>query len=170
MSSDLRNYLGKITRINELAIVKKKVSTKYEIAAVTAKLDGSKAVLFENIKESKFRVVSNLVGTKKRFALAVGATEDKIHDKVIHAINHASKPKIVRKGRFMENNSQDLYDLPIITHFEKEPGAFITSSIIYTKNQETGTQNSSFHRLLRLDKSHFSVRMVEGRHLHRSYM
>jgi 2,5-furandicarboxylate decarboxylase 1 len=170
MNSDLRNYLGKITRINELAIVKKKVSTKYEIAAVTAKLDGSKAVLFENIKESKFRVVSNLVGTKKRFALAVGSTEDKIHDKVIHAINHASKPKIVRKGRFMENYSQDLHDLPIITHFEKEPGAFITSSIVYTQNQETGTQNSSFHRLLRLDKSHFSIRMVEGRHLHRSYM
>ena len=170
MTTDLRGYLSQVSRAKELAIVKKKVSTKYEIAAVTAKLDGSKAVLFENIKESKFRVVSNLVGTKKRFALAVGATEDKIHDKVIHAINHASKPKIVRKGRFMENRSQDLYDLPIITHFEKEPGAFITSSIIYTQNQETGTQNSSFHRLLRLDKNHFSVRMVEGRHLHRSYM
>jgi len=29
--------------------VKKGVSTKYEIAAVTEKLDGSKAVLFDNI-------------------------------------------------------------------------------------------------------------------------
>ncbi|MDE1827333.1 MAG: UbiD family decarboxylase, partial [Thaumarchaeota archaeon] len=170
MTADLRGYLSQVSKAKELAIVKKRVSTKYEIAAVTAKLDGSKAVLFENIKESKFRVVSNLVGTKKRFALAVGSTEDKIHEKVIHAINHASKPKMIKKGRFMENHSQDLYDLPIITHFEKEPGAFITSSIIYTKNQETRTQNSSFHRLLRLDKRHFSVRMVEGRHLHRSYM
>jgi 2,5-furandicarboxylate decarboxylase 1 len=170
MTADLRGYLSQVSKAKELAIVKKRVSTKYEIAAVTAKLDGSKAVLFENIKESKFCVVSNLVGTKKRFALAIGATEDKIHEKVIHAINHASRPKIIRKGRFMENHSQDLYDLPIITHFGKEPGAFITSSIIYTQNQETGTQNSSFHRLLRLDKRHFSVRMVEGRHLHRSYM
>ncbi|MGI0010337.1 MAG: UbiD family decarboxylase, partial [Nitrosopumilaceae archaeon] len=37
-------------------------------------------------------------------------------------------------------------------------------------NQEKNAQNSSFHRLLPLDKTHFSVRMVEGRHLHRSFM
>jgi len=170
MTADLRGYLAQVSKSKELAIVKKKVSAKYEIAAITAKLDGSKAVLFENIKESKFRVVSNLVGTKKRFAVAVGSTEDKIHDKVSYAIGHASKPKITTRAKFMENHSRNLYDLPIITHFEKEPGAFITSSVIYTQNQETGTQNSSFHRLLRLDERHFSVRMVEGRHLHRSYM
>ena len=86
MSYDLRSYLARITKINELAIVKKKISTKYEIAAVTAKMDGSKAILFENVKDSKFRVVSNLVGTKKRFAQAVGTTENKIHNKVIWAI------------------------------------------------------------------------------------
>jgi UbiD family decarboxylase len=170
MNADLRNYLTQIAKANELSIVKKKVSTKYEIAAVTAKMDGSNAILFENIKDSKFRIVSNLVGTKKRFAKAVGSTENKIHDKVIWAIKHASKPKILKKAKFMENQSRNLYDLPIITHFGKEPGPFITSSIVYTKNQEMGTQNSSFHRLLRLDNTHFSIRMVEGRHLHRCYM
>lgn len=170
MAPDLRSYLAEVAKTRDLATVKAEVSTRYEIAAITAKLDGSKAILFENVKESKFRVVSNLVGTKKRFALAVGATENKIHEKVSSAINHSSRPKLVTKGKFMENHSRDLYDLPIVTHFEKEPGAFITSSVIYTQNQETGTQNSSFHRLLRLDERHFSVRMVEGRHLHRSYM
>ncbi|HXX06376.1 MAG TPA: UbiD family decarboxylase [Candidatus Bathyarchaeia archaeon] len=170
MNLDLRSYLGQIDKITELAIVKKKISAKYEIAAITAKMDGSKAIMFENVKDSKFRVVSNLVGTKRRFAQAIGTTENKIHDKVIRAINNASKPRIISKGKFMENHSRNLYDLPIITHFEKEPGPFITSSIVYTKNQETDTQNSSFHRLLRLDANHFSIRMVEGRHLHRSYM
>ena len=170
MNSDLRSYLYQISKKGDLAVVKKRVSTKYEIAAITAKLDGSRAVLFEKVKESRFRVVSNLVGTKERFAQAVGCTEQKIHDKVIWAIKHASRPRIVTKGKFMENQSNDLFILPIITHFEKEPGPFITSSIIYTRNQEVGTQNSSFHRLLRLDEKHFSLRMVEGRHLHRSYM
>jgi UbiD family decarboxylase len=33
-----------------------------------------------------------------------------------------------------------------------------------------GTQNSSFNRLLRIDKKHFSIRMVEGRHLHRTFV
>lgn len=170
MTYDMRSYLDILSKKNELAVVKKKVSTKFEIAAITAKMDGSKALLFENIKNSKFRVVSNLVGTRKRFAYAVGAPENKIHEKVISAIKHASKPKITKKPKFMENQSRDLFTLPIVTHFEKEPGPFITSAIIYTKNQEMGTQNSSFNRLLRLDKKHFSIRMVEGRHLHRTFV
>jgi len=167
--TDLRAYLDQIKKLNELSIVKKKVSTKYEIAAVTSKIDCGNAILFENIKESKFRLVANLVGTRARFAKAVNAKESDIHQKVISAIDSAKKPKITSKAKFMENRSRDLSILPIVTHFEKEPGPFITSSIIYTQNQETRTQNSSFHRLMPLDKIHFSVRMVEGRHLHRTF-
>ena len=54
--------------------------------------------------------------------------------------------------------------MPIVTHFEKESGPFITSSIAYATNPETGKQNSSFHRLMPIDKTHLSIRMVEGRH------
>ncbi len=168
--SDLRDYIDLIKKSGELKTIKKRVSTKYEIAAITAKVDGSHAVLFDNIKESKFRLVSNLVGTRKRFAQAVGASESNIHQKVISAIKKAKKPKISNTPKFLENSSHDLSILPIVTHFEKEAGPFITSSIIYVKNPETGKQNSSFHRLLPIDKSHFSVRMVEGRHLHRCFM
>ena len=167
--TDLRNYLDQIKKRNELSIVKKKVSTKYEIAAITAKLDGGNAILFENIKESKFRLVTNLVGTRTRFAKAINAKESNIHQKVISAINGSKKPKVVSNAKFMENRSNDLSILPIVKHFEKESGSFITSSIIYTQNQETKTQNSSFHRLMPIDKTHFSVRMVEGRHLHRTF-
>jgi len=126
--------------------------------------------LFENIKESKLRLVANLVGTRARFAKAVNTKESNIHEKVISAIEHAKKPKTVSEGKFMENRTKDLSILPIVTHFEKEPGPFITSSIIYTLNQEKNAQNSSFHRLMPLDKTHFSIRMVEGRHLHRSFV
>ncbi len=168
--TDLRVYIDQIKKLDNLYVVKKKVSTKYEIAALTAKVDGSNAIMFENIKESKLRLVVNLVGTRARFAKAVNAKESKIHEKVISAIESAKKPTIVSEGKFMENRSKDLSVLPIVTHFENEPGPFITSSIIYTKNQEKKTQNSSFHRLLPLDKTHFAVRMVEGRHLHRTFL
>lgn len=168
--SDLRNYISLIKKNGELKTIKKKVSTKYEIAALTAKADDSSAILFDNIKESRFRLVSNLVGTRKRFAQAVGANEPNIHQKVISAIKKAKKPKTISKAKFMENKSKNLSVLPIVTHFEKESGPFITSSIIYAKNPETGQQNSSFHRLMPIDKTHFSVRMVEGRHLHRCFI
>jgi UbiD family decarboxylase len=168
--TDLRSYLKLLKNIGSLKTVKKEVSTQYEIAAVTAKVDGSYALLFEKIKGKKFNLVSNLVGTRARFALAVGSKEYNIHEKVIQAIDHPKKPKKISKGQFMENQSSDISVLPIVKHFEKEPGPFITSSIIYTKNPERETQNSSFHRLMPLDKKHFSVRMVEGRDLHRVFI
>lgn len=168
--TDLRNYLGLLKNNDNLKIVKREVSPKYEIAALTAKVDGSYALLFEKIKGKKFKLVSNLIGTRERFALAVGGKVFNIHEKVIQAIEHPKKPKKISKGQFMENQSSDISILPIVKHFEKEPGPFITSSIIYSKNPEKGTQNSSFHRLMPLDKKHFSVRMVEGRDLHRAFI
>ena len=67
--SDLRHFISQIKKNKDLKIIKTKVSTKFEIAGITAKVDGSYALLFENIKESNFNLVSNLVGTRKRFAL-----------------------------------------------------------------------------------------------------
>ena len=168
--TDLRNYLGLLKKTKDLQSIKKSVSTKYEIAAITAKADNSHAIIFEKIKGKKIRLVSNLVGTRARFAQAVNAKENNIHEKIIHAIEHAKKPKKISKGQFMENQSSDISALPIVTHFEKESGPFITSSIIYAKNPEVGTQNSSFHRLMPIDKKHFTIRMVEGRDLHRTFM
>jgi len=168
--SDLRSYISQIKKINELKTVKTNVSTKFEIAGVTAKVDGSHAILFEKIKESNFRLVSNLVGTRKRFGIAVGGNESNIHEKVISAIKKAKKPKITSSGKFMENKSKNALSMPIITHFEKESGPFITSSIAYAKNPETGKQNSSFHRMMPIDETHLSIRMVEGRHTHRCFI
>ena len=167
--SDLRSYISKVKKVKELHTVTTAVSTKFEIAGITAKVDGSHAVLFEKIKESDFRLISNLVGTRKRFGIAVGGTESDIHEKIISAIRKAKKPKVVATGKFMENKSKNIFSLPVVTHFEKESGPFITSSIAYAKNPETGKQNSSFHRLMPIDKTHFSIRMVEGRHLHRCF-
>jgi len=167
--TDLRNYISLIKKTGDLKIVKTPVSTKYEIAGITAKVDGSFAVMFENIRESEFNLVANLVGTRKRFAQAIGSNEKKIHDKVISAIKKAKKPTVISSGKFMENKSNNLSVMPIVTHFEKESGPFITSSIAYVKNPETGKQNSSFHRMMPIDNTHFSIRMVEGRHLHRCF-
>ena len=50
-------------------------------------------------------------------------------------------------------------NLPIITHFEKIQ-VIITSSIIYAKDEETGNQNSSTHRMLLLNSKEMVIRMV----------
>ena len=52
MTVDMRSFLQEIKKTNDVFTVKKRVSTKYEIAAVTEKLDGSKAALFEISRET----------------------------------------------------------------------------------------------------------------------
>ena len=170
MADDLRKYLQEIKKTNDLIVIKKKVSTKYEVASITEKLDGSKAVLFENIKGSKFKLVSNLVGNRARFMQAIGSKKADINQKILRAISSAKKPKISTNAKFFENSSKDISILPTVTHFQNESGPFITSSILYTQNQEKKSQNSSIHRLMPIGKNQFTIRMVEGRDLHRAFM
>ena len=145
------------------------MSARFEVAAVAARADGGPAVLLENVRGSRFRVVTNLVGTRGRFAQAIGADEGAIHERMSGALSRARRPRVVPGARFTENRRRTVRGLPVVTHFEKEPGPFITSSIVHARNPETGRQNSSFHRLMPIDGTHLSVRMVEGRHLHRCF-
>ena len=46
-STDLRSFLLTLQSNNELVSVKRDVNREYEIAAVSARLDGKEAVLFE---------------------------------------------------------------------------------------------------------------------------
>jgi 2,5-furandicarboxylate decarboxylase 1 len=170
-NNDFRSFLNVLEKENDLIRINKTVSTKFEIAALVSKLERKQAALFENVEDSRIYVASNVLGTRKRFALAIGAIdENSIHTHIIQSIAKASPPrKVSSDAPFYENSSTDLKDLPVITHFEKDAGAFITSSIVFAKEQEKDNQNSSTHRLLLLDKKHMAVRMVEGRHLHKCY-
>jgi UbiD family decarboxylase len=177
-SVDFRSYLSLLQSEDELVRVKQDVSAEFELAAVTAKLDGKQAVLFENVRGSKIGVAANVVGTPRRFYLAAaGSRKTKeadvkkaIHARITEALSSLSEPARSNSGApFEKNSSRNLNDLPIVTHFEKDAGSFITSSIVFAKDQDKGNQNQSTHRLLRLDERHMAIRMVEGRHLHKCY-
>ena len=102
------------------------------------------------------------MGSRDRFAQAIGSKKSDINQKIVKAISSAKKPKISASAKFFENSTNDISILPVVTHFQNESGPFITSSILYTKNQETQSQNSSIHRLMPIGKNQFSIRMVEG--------
>lgn len=171
---DLRNFIKILEKEKEIVHIDKEINTRYELAAIVSKFDTNKAILFENIKDKDFPIIGNLLGTRKRFALALGIKEGKdIHNiinKAINNINYKIKIKIKNNASYYEHSSKNLSILPIVTHFEKDAGPYITSSIVYAKDQENGNQNSSTHRLLQLDNKHMAIRMVEGRHLHKCFM
>ena len=143
--NDLRSFLNQIKKTKDLKTIRKPVSLKYEIASITEKFEDSNAVLFQNVKGRKFPVVSNLIGTRARFAQALGVKMPDIHKKMVKAIGATKKPKIVKNAKFFENTANDISILPIATHFLKESGPFITSSILHTKNQEKNYQKKIFH-------------------------
>ena len=169
MTAGIREYMDVADAGGSLARVCRTVSATYEAAAVTARAEGGPAILFEDMQGSSYRVVSNLVGTRERFALALGAKLGSIHDAILKAID---SPGEIRAGpaAFRDNSSSTLGDMPIITHFEKEPGPFITSSVVFAVNPQTGRQNTSFHRMMPIDQGRLTIRMVEGRHLHRCFV
>jgi UbiD family decarboxylase len=169
--SDLHGFLHVLEQHNELITIDKQVSPKFELAAISRKLDQKQAILFKHVEGSGMGVVSNILGTRMRFSLALGKDEPgSIHSHILDSMSNVSyKKTIEEEPPFHDKFSTDLYDLPIVMHFEKDAGHYITSSIVYTRDQEKGNQNSSIHRFLRLDRTHMVIRMVEGRHLHKCY-
>ena len=64
---DLRSFLSNLEKRGELITIHKKVKKKFELAAIISKFDKKEAVMFTNVDESKFKVVSNILGTRERF-------------------------------------------------------------------------------------------------------
>jgi len=170
--NDLRSFLKILDDKKQLLKIRKSVDPRFELAAVASKYSNSHAVLFEQVRESRMRVVSNILGKRSSFSLAIGAeNETKIHSCISSALNNSIKSKTNNvNAPFKENSSKHLADLPIVTHFEKDAGPYITSSVVFAKDAERGNQNASTHRLLLLDDNHLVIRMVEGRHLHRCFL
>ncbi|NOJ27779.1 MAG: UbiD family decarboxylase [Nitrososphaera sp.] len=176
---DLRSFLSALKKDGQLLTAKRQVSTKFELACVVSKLDGKEAILFEKVEGSKISVASNICGTPARFYRAISpgslpaagtSIKAAIHQRVGKALSDISgQPKKTESAEFYQNSSTNLNELPIVTHFEKDAGPFITASIVFAKDQERGNQNLSTHRLLLLDDRRMAIRMVEGRHLHKCF-
>jgi 2,5-furandicarboxylate decarboxylase 1 len=165
-----KDFLKELEKTNQLVKIKKVVDPKFELAAIVSKVDKGKAVLFESVKDSKIKVAANVLGTRYRIALSINSkNENLIQDRIIEAIRNKPEITNIDGVNNWDKSSMNLFDLPIVTHFEKDSGAFMTSSLVIARNKETGSQNLSTHRLLRLDKKRMAIRMVEGRHLHKSF-
>jgi UbiD family decarboxylase len=60
----------------------------------------------------------------------------------------------------------DLSKIPILTHFERDAGQYITSAVIHARSVDEKFENVSVHRLQVLDKNHLAIRLVP-RHLYK---
>ena len=162
-----REYLKKIDEEGLLRKVNVEVSKKLEISGILKKVEPT-PVMFNNIKESEFRLVGNMFCTKNVIASYFGVTPADLIPMLSRAIKECSEPEIISNAPCQEviESKIDLDKIPILFHCEKDGGNYISSAVVITRDPDYG-QNMDFHRAMQFSKEKFATRIVRGRHFHK---
>jgi UbiD family decarboxylase len=168
---DIRQFLASLEAEGDLVRIRDKVSTQYDIVGLTrqASDQGGPALLFEKVEGSEFPVLSGLFGTQRRVAKALGMGEKELFARYLEREGKLLEPRIVPRSACQEvvwkGADIDLGRLPILRHYEKDGGAYVTAGLQIAKDPQTGTRNVSIHRMLPLGKDRLTVFAPPGRHL-----
>ncbi|MHA1985349.1 MAG: UbiD family decarboxylase [Promethearchaeota archaeon] len=161
-----REYINKIKEDGTLRNVDVEVSKKLEIAGVLKEMEPT-PIIFNNVKESNFRVAGNVFCTKDVIASYFGVVPADLIPMLSKAIEERSEPEIVSQAPCQEvvESNIDLDKIPILFHGEKDGGNYISSAVVVTRDPEYG-QNLDFHRAMQYSKDKFATRIVKGRHFY----
>jgi len=162
-----REYINQIDKEGILRKVDVEVSKKLDISGILKEIEPT-PVIFNNIKESNFRVVGNVFCTKNVIASYFGVTPADLIPMLSKAISERSEPEIVSNAPCQEviESSIDLDKIPILLHCEKDGGNYISSAVVVTRDPDYG-QNLDFHRAMQYSKDKFATRIVKGRHFYK---
>jgi 4-hydroxy-3-polyprenylbenzoate decarboxylase len=172
----LGDFLKALEAKGDLVRVQAPVSRDLEITEVTQRVlraDGP-ALLFENVPGSTMPVATNVLGSARRIALALGADRvDQVAERIQELVRlrppagvlgalrdlpgtietlstlRSLAPKRVRTGpcQEVEEPSVDLDRLPILRCWPKDGGRTITFPVVITKDPETGEPHAGVYRL-----------------------
>ncbi len=164
--SDLRNFLQKLEASEQLLQINDTISTKYEVAALLRALTSESAVRFNKVHGYSNSVVGGICGTRERIYQALNMQSHQFHAGLDAAINHPLKAKIVDDGAAQAIKAKpQLSHIPILTHYQGDPGPYITAGVVYAQSPDGEYRNASIHRLQVLDDNHLAIRIVP-RHLY----
>ena len=165
----LRELIAQMEKQKEVLHINEAVSTRFDISYLMKHFDNDGPVLmFENVKNSTTKVVANVSGTRRRISEALRVKPEKICESLVEAWRSPSKARKVTNATVKECKEKtiDLTRIPVLTHFEKDAGPYITSAVVHAKSPDGKTENVSVHRLQVLDKRNLAIRLVP-RHLYK---
>ncbi len=170
----------------QLVRVREEVDPYLEMAAIHMKVfeAGGPALLFENVKGSKYRAVSNLFGNVERskfiFRKTIDATKNVValRNDPIKALknpfNHVMTGLAASKALPMKTSSSlpvsadeiQISDLPLIHHWPKDGGAFITLPQVYSEDPDKpGIMNANLGMYrVQLNGNEFELNKELGLH------
>ena len=171
MHPNLRTFLDLLTRENELTIIEAEVDPYLELAEVHRRVidRGGPALLFKRVKGSRYPVVTNLFGTRRRIDLAFGPKPEALVRELVQVAESLLPPRlgdlwqhrglgfdVLKLGTKNTTRSPvtqvrdqpaRLDELPVLTTWQEDGGPFITLPLVYTENPVTNKHNLGIYRM-----------------------
>lgn len=154
---------------DDIIEINDEVSTEYEITSILKKYPTS-TLVFTNVKGSDMNIISGICNTREKIGNSLGVGVDKITETIIDASNNPTRITDIKDWNdvYSNNMDADLSKLPILKHYPKDGGKYITAGIVVAKDPDSGQTNASIHRMLVRDDNHLGIRIVP-RHLYTYY-
>lgn len=196
MYGDLREFLYQLERKGQLSRIGVEVDPDQEITIIQHRVltAGGPALLFEKVKGSPYRMVTNLLGTPQRVAMACGASPAELGQRLARGVQNLMPPSFkgmwrsrrdllrlfpvrmrrVEKGPVLETVCEppDLMRLPVLTCWPEDGGPFFTLPLVHTVDPCTGKSNLGMYRLQRFDGRttgmHWQIEKGGGFHFHQA--
>ncbi|MFN2382708.1 MAG: UbiD family decarboxylase [Gemmatimonadota bacterium] len=166
---DLQSFLRHCESRGDCIRVPVEVDPRFEITEIVTrvvKADGP-ALWFERVKGSRFPLVANVLGARRRIEWALGRAPAAIGDELFATAERLMPPspkalwgarRTLLRGRHFRakrggpSPSQaagglSLNDLPILTCWPEDGGRFITFPLVVTAHPETGGRNLGIYRM-----------------------
>jgi UbiD family decarboxylase len=176
MLSSLQELIALFRSEHEIVEIAAPIDPYLELAEVHRRVieQGGPALLFTNVKGSRYPVVTNLFGTTRRVDLAFGPRPEKLVRELAsfpHTMvpptpsklwSHRStlfdlaKVGLRRRGvssELLYDDPPRLSELPLLTTWPLDGGPFITLPLVYTEHPTTGVHNLGMYRIQRYDDS-----------------
>ncbi len=187
MHKNLRSFIEALRRENDLIEIEAAVDPYLEIAEIHRRVieNQGKALLFKNVKNSKFPVVTNLFGTIKRIELAFTKRPQEFVKTAVEMIDVLlpPKPKELWKYRQMafdalKLGTKTVKNAPVLERFSREPklteipllqlwhedgGHFVTLPLVYTESLRSGKHNLGMYRIQRYDDTTTGIHWQIGK-------
>ncbi|MBC8520380.1 MAG: UbiD family decarboxylase [Methanomicrobia archaeon] len=168
----MRGFKERLAKEGKLIEIGRSVSSRYEVASICAEFErkgNKKPVLFHSV-DGTHKVIMNVLGGREILAELLGTSTSNIAPFLAKIAEggerEGSKVKIVEDSPTREVVSKpDLSELPILTYFSGDGGAYITGGVVVAELD--GVRNASIHRMMVLDEKRLAARLVPPRHLYK---
>ena len=163
MAHDLKGFIEELKSLGELIDIKEELSTVHEIPGVMRYIDkyAGASVLFNRVAGYDIPIIGNILGKKRRLAIALGVPESEIIGKYLNSKKKPIKPVVVDTGPVKEVEIlQDVNitkTMPVLTHHEKDAGPYFTCAVTMAKDPETGIRGMGIHRIQVKDKDTIGI-------------